>query len=391
MEPKLKPLDESHEISEVLVAQTPTEKDLVFQFRKQMAPPAKAEAPVPLRDEWDDSASILYIHTNGRVVATQRVNRLDKTRLAPQHRAHFGLDPFFKQFSPDALSVSSNLFVLPEWRNGRVLGKLLGFAHRLGRESEVQFDFTLCRPQLVQFYELIGYRQYRENVATAGGGVLVPMVCVMEDVDYFRRVGSVIYEYARKFPSRFESVQWFNAQMSSHAWGAAGDQADDEKWAVVGNQLDRGSMPIFKGLSQTETQQVLDAGTTLQFRPGETIIKEGYEGREMYVVLEGEVRAVGRQNGREVTLSSFSGGQVFGEIGFLMARRRTADVMGVAPGKLLELSQEFFHKLIERSPKIASKVLLNLCSVLCERLCATTVQLLIASTAQPPEAKPVAR
>ncbi|MFP6709858.1 MAG: hypothetical protein VCE75_28310, partial [Alphaproteobacteria bacterium] len=66
---------------------------------------------------------------------------------------------------------------------------------------------------------------------------------------------------------------------------------------------------------------------------------------------------------------------VVGEMAYLAATPRSADIVITRDAEVLVLTKDMFRKTIEREPSVASKVLLNLNLILSERLLATTDQL----------------
>ena len=86
--------------------------------------------------------------------------------------------------------------------------------------------------------------------------------------------------------------------------------------------------------------------------PGEVIFKEGDPGRDMYVILDGEVEIVyQRPTGGEIFLDCGHPGETFGEAALIRAAPRNATVRaGQAPVRLLPISAEMFDRLVNESP-----------------------------------------
>ncbi len=64
-----------------------------------------------------------------------------------------------------------------------------------------------------------------------------------------------------------------------------------------------------------------------------------------------------------------------GEMAYLAATPRSADIVITRDTEVLVLTKDMFRKTIEREPSVVSKALLNLNLILSERLLATTDQL----------------
>jgi len=75
------------------------------------------------------------------------------------------------------------------------------------------------------------------------------------------------------------------------------------------------------------------------FAAGEMIIREGELGEEAYIILEG--RCLVSREGQVLRELHFN--EIFGEIGLITARPRSADVQAISPVKLQVITPEFFR------------------------------------------------
>jgi CRP-like cAMP-binding protein len=134
------------------------------------------------------------------------------------------------------------------------------------------------------------------------------------------------------------------------------------------------SIPLLSGLSKAQARIVALMTHVVSVPAGQRLIRTGDAGAEMYVVIEGELRA--SVDGKEgpVHLSTHRRGDVIGEVGLFYASR-TADVDVVEDARLLKLDQESLERLRRRSPRIAAQVHRNLNQVLADRLARATDRL----------------
>ena len=95
-------------------------------------------------------------------------------------------------------------------------------------------------------------------------------------------------------------------------------------------------------------------------------------GDEAFVLLSGNIEIRDRHGS---ILARFAKGAVVGELAYLAATPRSADIVITRDAEVLVLTKDMFRKTIEREPSVASKVLLNLNLILLERLLATIAQL----------------
>jgi len=98
------------------------------------------------------------------------------------------------------------------------------------------------------------------------------------------------------------------------------------------------------------------------------LIREGKRGEAMYLVLEGEVRALRIVEGREFLLGIIPAGQWFGEISVLDRGPREVDVIANKDSILLQLSSDAFDHMHREAPLLANQFLLVLARTLADRM-----------------------
>src|SRR5262249_39167332 len=97
-------------------------------------------------------------------------------------------------------------------------------------------------------------------------------------------------------------------------------------------------LPIFAPLPPVVLEQVATHFSTLRFRAGDTVVREGDHGDSFYVVAEGEVMVA--PAGRPVV--TVGPGDSFGEIALLRDVPRTATVIARTDAELLVLERDVF-------------------------------------------------
>ncbi len=101
---------------------------------------------------------------------------------------------------------------------------------------------------------------------------------------------------------------------------------------------------FFKAFTSGELRELMDASTTVVSRAGQVIIKEGEMDNCLYILLAGlaEVR-----KGRQL-ITLLEKGDVFGEIGFLYAVRRTASVLATTDVMALKVNSTLLDQMSEQ-------------------------------------------
>jgi CRP-like cAMP-binding protein len=128
---------------------------------------------------------------------------------------------------------------------------------------------------------------------------------------------------------------------------------------------------LFGTLSDRDVDGLLAYARLVRYRAGNEIFAKGSPGLSLMAVLEGTVRiSVPSDNGREITLNLIHSGEIFGEIGLLDGRDRSADAIAATDCELLVLSRRDFLPFLERRPEVCIKVI----ELLCQRLRQTSEQ-----------------
>ncbi len=93
---------------------------------------------------------------------------------------------------------------------------------------------------------------------------------------------------------------------------------------------------------------------------GETILREGDTGREMYIVEQGRVEVVHGAPGSERPLGVLEAGDFFGEMAILDDQPRGATVRALTACRLLRIDEATFDRMLREYPEIAVRMLRKL-------------------------------
>jgi CRP-like cAMP-binding protein len=97
-----------------------------------------------------------------------------------------------------------------------------------------------------------------------------------------------------------------------------------------------------------------------EFPKGEVIIKEGASGTSAYVILEGKVDISKKVKGKDVVIATLGKGQVFGEMGLLEDRLRSATVTAQSQLLVREINREDFNALLVKDPLVLVPIIKSL-------------------------------
>jgi len=153
-------------------------------------------------------------------------------------------------------------------------------------------------------------------------------------------------------------------------------------WDLVGLRLGRNpakTIPLFTGLRRGQARIVVLMGEIKRFAPGDFITRQGEEGDEMYVILQGATDVWAGKGAERQHILTLKRGEVFGEMGLVRNHVRSADVVAQDAVEVLAVNERFLERIQFRYPRIASKVFLNLTRIVSDRLQRMTEQYLRAA------------
>ncbi|MGD0283255.1 MAG: Crp/Fnr family transcriptional regulator [Dissulfurispiraceae bacterium] len=120
-------------------------------------------------------------------------------------------------------------------------------------------------------------------------------------------------------------------------------------------------IPIFKGIPENDIKPIARNVKTFRYKKTETLFYQGDETMELYIVLNGRLRAsLSDENGNEVTLATFSRGQFLGEMSLFDGSPRSATVTAVEDSQVGILKRESLLESIRQNPMIAIHILSTL-------------------------------
>lgn len=129
-----------------------------------------------------------------------------------------------------------------------------------------------------------------------------------------------------------------------------------------------GATALFGALCESDRADIAARMMSFAHEPGALIFQRGDEGRDVHLVVSGNVRlSIMTPEGRELSLLHAGPGEILGEIAALDGGQRTADARAVGRVETLRFDRSVLDQLIARSPDMARAVI----AFLCRRLRAT--------------------
>ncbi|MBC7881279.1 MAG: cyclic nucleotide-binding domain-containing protein [Anaerolineae bacterium] len=363
-------LSQKHLPLAVKIATTTKEREAIFRFRYHVyvnelkLQQERADHHRQwLHDPYDDGAILFYIDDGREVVATlRRILGGSDSQWSSGWRNAFALDRF-AEFSPAALSVSDRFMVADRWRNSTLAGQLVVAAYCHAREQGLQFDFALSRLHLIDLYEHLGFRRYTRNYyEESHGGLLVPMVFVIEDTAYLRSVGSPVARAARHFTDDSTTGEWFCRQFVQQPPLLPARLGSPEQWwsqlaCSLGGPLEQ-RVSLLRGVSAREVKLLLKRSILHPVQGGEVILQPGTHLGALYIVVSGAVEL--SFPGCDRPAEMLRSGCCFGAEGILDSSPSQSKAVAVGDVQLLVLPEVVLTQGLEAGSEAVRRVLINL-------------------------------
>ena len=126
---------------------------------------------------------------------------------------------------------------------------------------------------------------------------------------------------------------------------------------------------LFGGLGDDILETLVANLSRLELASGADVFHEGEAGRDLFVILDGEIEVLRRsKRGHETRVALLGPGDWFGEMSILDVLPRSATMRVVAPSQLLRFNAQDLDTLYRRDVRAYSLLVLNIAREISRRL-----------------------
>lgn len=129
--------------------------------------------------------------------------------------------------------------------------------------------------------------------------------------------------------------------------GAVPPEKADTELTAIADVLKR--FDIFGKLDDKDIRDLIPYLNLKRYAPGETVIRKGAQGRNLYIIASGRVEIL--EEG-EVNIASLGSGEVFGEMSLLSGEPVGATVRVIEPARILYIRNRDFRPVLNRFPSL---------------------------------------
>ncbi len=133
---------------------------------------------------------------------------------------------------------------------------------------------------------------------------------------------------------------------------------------------------IFEDISLEELDAIFEISNEVSYKPGEIILEESSYGADsdFYIILQGNVKVelqasqIDSDDKLNKRLAVLKNSDVFGEMGLLRKRRRSAQVSAYSDLTVLKVNQKKLFQLFVYNPRLGYMIMKNLAAILSDRI-----------------------
>ena len=127
--------------------------------------------------------------------------------------------------------------------------------------------------------------------------------------------------------------------------------------------IERQLLQMFgSGLTSKDVAELVEAAELVEVRAGETVVTEGADDKDVFIVRSGSMIVGKAIGGKQVFLNYLPAGSYFGEMAVIDGSLRTASVKATIKTELIRLPGDKFLSLIERNPALRETALAEMAS-----------------------------
>ncbi|NUP08586.1 MAG: mechanosensitive ion channel [Polyangiaceae bacterium] len=109
---------------------------------------------------------------------------------------------------------------------------------------------------------------------------------------------------------------------------------------------------FLKVIGDDQRRELASRASTRLFSRGETIVRQGEDSAELFLILRGETAVVLQTNGVEKEITRLGPGKFFGEMALLTGERRKATVKALHDCELLVIDHNAFKSVLDEQPEV---------------------------------------
>jgi hypothetical protein len=367
-------------LQKVEKARTDLEKEGIYRLRYRVYIEELDKGFLPnvdhdnklIKDPEDDNPDMGLFYTGdpGNPTGTIRVDTYRPGGVPEDVAKRFSLH-LFPWLADQTIAEAGRLIISPDHRGVFILPSL---ARKLYEwcvvEKGIDHAFLYCAPGLAKAYERIGFRAYAGDLVFNSDGVRVPMISIGSDLAFYKKVKSPLaplvkqhYGHGKRAPVDLEPYQSLLGDDNAPYQLDPGEICHQMEEAFFSIQEQRPR--LIRNLPPDIIKELGSRGFVIEVPERKNLVRKGLNEKEMFLIIDGIFEVFDK----EKTIAILNPGDIFGELAFFLdSGKRTASIRSLSPGRILVLRRRFLDELMIKKPAVAAKLLLNINTILAQRL-----------------------
>lgn len=129
--------------------------------------------------------------------------------------------------------------------------------------------------------------------------------------------------------------------------------ANDPTPDLIAREGSLGCVDFLRVLSQGDLRSLAASSSWRRYAPGESIVRQGEPGDELFIVVRGAVTVRVERDGLSADVATLSAGEYFGEMSLLTGEPRSATVRASSDTELLAVGTQPFAEILRTTPALA--------------------------------------
>lgn len=128
------------------------------------------------------------------------------------------------------------------------------------------------------------------------------------------------------------------------------------------------TLPLFVNLSSRDWRELNNLFHNRTYKNDEVIFRYGTPGLGMYIIIEGTIAILARENETDIEIARLGPGDFFGEMTLIEEADRSATAVSIGDSRLMGIFRPQLRDLLNRRPRLGMIIMERLARIVVKRL-----------------------
>ncbi|MEG6584506.1 GNAT family N-acetyltransferase [Dendrosporobacter sp. 1207_IL3150] len=306
-----------------------------------------------LADDLDKTSILLYAKSGSSVIGTLRMTIGEIDSFPKWLSDIFSLDKFRLLQKPNQkIGLLTKLAIDPSYRGSTLMYQFLKEILVISYAQGIRYAFGGCNPNLVSFYERMGFIRFsNKNFTDPGYGLLLPIVLITDNINHFKASRATALRFVKSKDTNLAGLDLFyklfpqSLDVVNSRLVKGLDLLDYLNLKF--SDIDLGQLLFSPSLNLKECIAFLELGSIFTCYAGDQIISSGDKNSDLYLLLSGKLACE----------SSFlRPGQFFG-FNLAVVSIQKYNVTSIGKSQIMIIPGQHFEKYKQAYPNAALNII----------------------------------